>query len=94
MASLASNIALWAYGNTARTEEVKQWFEDALLAIVSSGGKEVSQTSANSVSVSFAAGMTNEKWLNTLSDAIAILESGQFPVKRKQATFYTNDDCI
>lgn len=91
--TLASNIAIWAYGNSARIEQVKEWHEAALMNVVSNGGKEVSQTSANSVSVSFAAGLSTQDWLNTLSEAIGILETGQFPNKRKQATFY-NDDCI
>jgi hypothetical protein len=91
MAQLSSNIALWAYGNQLKIDQVKQWFEDALVAMTNNGGKDVVQTSANSVSVSFSAGMTNEKWLNTLADAIRILESGQFPVKRKQGTFFNDD---
>lgn len=91
MAKLSTNIAIYAFGNAERLEEVNGWYEDALRAIVASGGKEVSQTSANSVSVSFAAGLTTQEWFNTLTEAIAILQTGQFPHKRKQATFFTND---
>lgn len=87
MASLASNIAAWAYGNESRIEQVREWQETALMTIATAGGQQVVQTSANGVSVAFASGMTNQAWFDTLTQALAILESGTLPPKKKQAIF-------
>jgi hypothetical protein len=84
MADLAVNIYYWALGNDARIEQLQQWYNDALMAIVASGGQQVVQSTANNVSVTFSAGMTLQAWFDTLTRTLAMLQSGQLPTKHKQ----------
>lgn len=87
MASLGSLLAQYAYGNETRIEQLSQWRDEAILSVASGQGKDVVQTSANGVSVAFAAGKTVESWLQSLSEALVILNTGTLPNKKKQATF-------
>lgn len=79
----ARNLYLWAKDNNTRISQLEDWQTSALEKIVSGGGKDVVNTSGNGVSVTFASGMSNQDWFNTVSAAIGYINNG-VPSNTKQ----------
>ena len=86
MHKITKTLAKYAATNLSAKVELQNAQTEAFAAVVAGKGREVVSTSGNGISVTFAAGKSNEEWCNIVSEALSIVENG-LPPKRKQAIF-------
>jgi len=73
--TLAKSLYRWAKDRPENRVKLETWLEEAITQIAAGKGKEVSNTSANGVTVAFQSSGTVSDWFATLSQALTYLDS-------------------